>query len=102
MSVVAYLDIKHMASSWGGLPGFLFSLPLSVLVVTGYLAGSYATEVRGYDIHVTEYHDEYGYLICAFLNGLLFYPLYRWWFRRRHPPNSQPPPPPPVPADFKS
>lgn len=92
---IVYLEIRHMASGWAGLPGFLFALPLSLLVVTGYFLASYATEVHGYNLHVTEYYAEYGYLVCAFLNGLIFYPLYYWWVRRKQSRVSKPPPPPP-------
>jgi hypothetical protein len=99
MLVLVYLEMKHMASGWAGLPGFLLTLPLSVFVVTGYLLASYATELQGYNIHVTEYHTEYGFLICAFLNGFIFYPLYCWWLGRKQ---SQVPKLPPAPTfDFK-
>ena len=81
MIVIVFLEINNMNSDWAGLPGFLLSLPLSALVVTGYLVSSYLSEVHGYKIHLTDYHVEYGFLICAFLNGLIFYPLY-WWLRR--------------------
>jgi hypothetical protein len=79
----------------GGLPGSLFTLPLSLLVVTGYLLASYATEIHGYNLHVTEYHAEYGYLVCAFLNAFIFYPLCYWWVSRNQRRVSEPPPPPP-------
>jgi len=97
---IIYLEIRYMSSSdWAGLAGFFLTLPLSVFVVTGYLLASYATEVRGYNIHVTEYHVEYGFLICAFLNGFIFYPLYCWLLGRKQPRSAQPPPSPPI--DFK-
>lgn len=67
---------QYMASTWAGLPGFLFTLPLSVLVVTGYFLAAYAKEAQGYNITVTSNHTEYGFLICAFLNGFVFYPGY--------------------------
>jgi hypothetical protein len=92
---IVYLEIRHMASGWAGLPGSLFALPLSLLVVTGYFLASYATEVHGYNLHVTEYHAEYGYLVCAFLNGFIFYPFYYWWVRRKQSRVSKPAPPPP-------
>ena len=100
MLVVIYLEIRYMESDWAGLPGFLFTLPLSVFVVTGYLLANYATEFHGYSIHVTEYHIEYGFLICAFLNGFIFYPVYCWWLGRKQPRPSEPPPPPTL--DFKT
>ena len=86
-----------MSSGWAGLPGFLFTLPLSFLVIVGYLLASYANEFRGFNLHITEYQTEYGFIICAFLNGFIFYPVYRWWLGRRHSRVSEPPPPP----DFK-
>ena len=88
-----------MASGWAGLPGFLLTLPLSVFVVTGYLVANYATEFHGYNIHVTEYHAEYGFMICAFLNGFIFYPFYCWWLGRKQSRVSGTPPPPTF--DFK-
>ena len=93
---IVYLEIAHMTSGWAGLPGSLFTLPLSMLVVTGYLLASYATEVHGYNLRVTEYHAEYGYLVCAFLNAFIFYPLYYRWLRRKQRRVSEPPPPPPA------
>jgi uncharacterized BrkB/YihY/UPF0761 family membrane protein len=95
------VEIRYMASGWAGLPGFLFTLPLSVFVATGYLLAKYAGELRGYEIHVTEYHVEYGFLICAFLNALIFYPLYYSWLRRKKSRVSQSSPPPP-PLRFHS
>lgn len=98
ISIIVYLELKYIDSTWAGLPGFLFTLPLSVFVVTGYFGAAYANEVHGYNISVTENHTEYGFLICAFLNGFIFYPAYLWWLRRRKSKVSPPPPPPP---DFK-
>jgi hypothetical protein len=95
---VAYLEISNMSSDWAGLPGFLITLPLSVLVVAAYFLASYATEIRGYNIPFTEYHVEDGFILCAFLNGFIFYPVYRWWFGTRNSRMSDPPPPP----DFRS
>ncbi len=97
MLVIVYFEISHMESSWAGLPSFLLTLPLSLFVATGYLLARYATEFQGYSIQVTEYHVEYGFLICAFLNAFIFYPLYYyWWLLRKQSPVSQPPPPPPL------
>jgi hypothetical protein len=91
---IVYLEIRNISSDWAGLPGFLFTLPLSLLVVAGYLLASYATEVRGYHMHFTEIKIEYGFIICAFLNGFIFYPIYCWWYGRRHSKGAEPPPPP--------
>src|ERR1700738_1291367 len=99
MLVIIYLEIRYMSQGWAGLPGCLFTLPLSVFVVTAYLLANYTTEFRGYNIHVTEYHAEYGFMICAFLNGFIFYPVYFWWSGRRQSRVSEPLPPPPL--DFK-
>jgi uncharacterized membrane protein YbhN (UPF0104 family) len=95
---IIYLEIRNMSADWAGVPGFLLTLPMSVLVVAGYLLASYASEVHGYNIHVTEYHVEYSFIICAFLNGFIFYPFYCWWLGRRHSRVSDPPSPP----DFKT
>jgi hypothetical protein len=94
MLAIIYLEIVNMSSDWAGLPGFLLTLPLSAFVVAGYFLASYASEVRGYDIHFTEYQVEYGFIICALLNGFLFYPFHRWWLGRRDSRVSQPPAPP--------
>jgi hypothetical protein len=91
---IIYLEIENMSAGWAGLPGFLLTLPLSVLVAAGYLLAAYATEVRGYNIHVTEYHVEYGFIVCAFVNAFMYYPVYRWWVGRRDSRASEPPPPP--------
>ncbi len=84
-----------MESDWAGLPGFLLTLPLSTLVVTGYVLASYAAEIRGYNIHFTDYHAEYGFIVCAFLNAFIFYPFYLLWQRRKSPKVFVDPPPPP-------
>jgi hypothetical protein len=76
MSVVFFLELRYMDSDWDGLFGFLFTLPFSVLVVTDYFLAHYAGEFRGYNIHVTDYHAEYGFMIRAFINGFVFYPFY--------------------------
>jgi hypothetical protein len=85
-----------MEWTWAGLPGFLLTLPLSAFVVTAYLLAGYAREIRGYDINLTVYQIEYGFLICAVLNGFLFYPAYYWWLRRKRSRVTQTPPPPPL------
>ena len=94
VSGVVFLEIRYMDQGWAGLPGVLLTLPLSTLVVAGYLLAQYAAEFQGYDIHVTEYHAEYGYLVCAFLNAFIFYPFYLLWRRRKEPKVFDPPPPP--------
>lgn len=91
---IIYFEIRYMSSDWAGLPGFLFTLPLSLFVAAGYLMANYATEVYGYNMQVTEYHVEYGFMICAFLNGFIFYPFYRWWIGRKRSRVSEPPSPP--------
>src|SRR5260221_13623807 len=94
---IIYLEIRNMSSDWAGLSGFLLTLPLSVFVALGYLLASYVSEVYGYNIHITEYRVEYGFMICAFLNGFIFYPFYCWWLGRKRSRVSEPPSPP----DFK-
>jgi hypothetical protein len=34
---IVYLEMRNMSSDWAGLPGFLVTLPLSLLVVAGEL-----------------------------------------------------------------
>jgi hypothetical protein len=99
MSVIVTLETTYMKADWAGLPGFILSLPLSVFVVTGYFLARYATEVYGYHLDVTEFHAEYGFLFCAFINGFIFYPIYRWWLARR---KSRVFEAPPTPPDFKT
>ena len=83
---------------WGvaGLFGFLFTLPLSPLVVVGYFLAQYAAEFRGYNINVTDYHAEYGFIVCAFLNAIILYPFYLLWRRHKEPKVFDPPPPPDI------
>lgn len=99
MSVIVSLEIMYMESSWAGLAGFLLSLPLSGFVVTGYLLARHAAEVYGYGSNITEYHTEYGFLLCAFVNGFIFYPIYQWWLARR---KSRAVEAPPTPPDFRT
>lgn len=93
--VIVSLEIRYMDSSWAGLPGFLLSLPLSAFVVTAYILASYAYEVHGYNIRITEYHIEYGFLICAFLNAFIVYAFYRWRTMGRETEGAHKLPPPP-------
>jgi hypothetical protein len=94
MSVIFFLELKDMESGWAGLPGFFLTLPLSTLVVGLYFLASYAAEFRGYNIHVTDYHAEFGFIFCAFLNAFIFYPVYLLRVRRRQRKVLDPPPPP--------
>jgi hypothetical protein len=94
MSVIFFLEIRFMDRGWAGLPGFLFTLPLSTFVVAGYFLSWYAAEFRGYNINVNDYHAEYGFIICAFLNAFIFYPIYLLRVRRKEPKVYDPPPPP--------
>jgi hypothetical protein len=55
-----------MESGWAGLPGFLLTLPLSTLVVGLYFLASYAAEVRGYNIHVTNLMQRLALLFVRF------------------------------------
>jgi hypothetical protein len=50
---IIWLEISRMSSDWAGVPGFMFTLPLTALVVAAYLLAGYAREFHGYDIHVT-------------------------------------------------
>jgi hypothetical protein len=94
MSVVFFLEFRYMESDWAGLPGFLLTLPLSSLVVGLYFLAIYAAEFRGYNIHITDYHAELGFVVCAFLNAFIFYPLYLLRARRKQTKVLEPPPPP--------
>jgi hypothetical protein len=94
VGAIIYLELRFLESDWAGLAGFLFTLPFSALVVTGYFLLTYAHEVRGFNVFITEYQVEYGFLICAFLNGLISYPIFRWWRTRKRPRHSEPPMPP--------
>lgn len=83
-----------MQSDWAGLPGLLLTLPLSILVATAYFLAAYVREVLGYNIHFTEYHVEYGFLFCAFLNAFVLYPFYLLWRHRKQQKQCELPPPP--------
>jgi hypothetical protein len=96
VSGVTYVEIESMSSGWAGLPGFLLTLPLSALVVSAYFVTNYLRDFKGYNVEFTEYQAEYGYLVCAFLNAFLFYPLYLLWMWRKVSPSlttATPPPP---------
>jgi hypothetical protein len=95
MSAVFFLEFRYMDSDWAGLPGFLLTLPLSTLVVGAYFLASYAAEFRGYNIHVTDYHAECGFIVCAVLNAFIFYPIYLLRMRRKQTKLIDSPPPPP-------
>jgi hypothetical protein len=94
VSAIFFLDFKYMHSDWAGLPGFVVTLPLSVIVVTiGFLIGSIAG-LLGHDMVVTDYYFEYGFIVCAFLNPFIFCPLYLLWKNRKRGKSFEPPPPP--------
>ena len=76
VSVVVWLELRHMDSDWANLPGFLLTLPLSSLVVALYFLASYLNEFQGYNLPAAGHHIEIGYLICAFLNAFIIYPVY--------------------------
>lgn len=94
MAVVFVLEIRYMESDWAGLPGFLFTLPLSALVVIAGLAPAVAGRfgyAMPYDMN--GYHFEYAFMACAFLNAFILYPFYLLWRRRKEPRVFSPPPP---------
>jgi hypothetical protein len=69
LSAIFFLEFKYLRSDWAGLPSFVFTLPLSVIVVTiGFLAEPTAARF-GREIVITDYFFEYGFMICAFLNA---------------------------------
>ena len=92
-----------MKSDWAGLPGCLFTLPLSVVVVAvGLLPailGRYGYETH---INVTDYQFEYGFIVCAFLNAFILYPIYLMWSNRKKSAASAIPPPPPPDESLNS
>ncbi|MDQ1636807.1 MAG: hypothetical protein QOF62_146 [Pyrinomonadaceae bacterium] len=95
MSAIFFLEFKYLRSDWAGLPSFFFTLPLSVIVVAiGFLAEPTAARFSR-EIVITDYFFEYGFMICAFLNAFLFYPIYllRKNRQRQDVPLSPPPPP---------
>jgi hypothetical protein len=95
MAAVFYLEFRYMESDWAGLPGFLFTLPLSAVVVIAVLGPAVAGRF-GYriPIHMNGYHFEYGFIACAFLNAFILYPIYLLWGRRKERKVYDPPPPP--------
>jgi hypothetical protein len=94
VSVIFVLELRYMDQGWAGLPGFLLTLPLSAVVVAGYFLAHYLTEFRGYSIHITDYHAEYGFIVCAFLNAFILYPVYLMYARHQEAKVFDPPPPP--------
>jgi hypothetical protein len=83
MAAVFFLEFKYMDSDWAGLPGFLFTLPLSAIVVGLGLSTGFAGRYGYFDINVTSYHFEYGFIVCAFLNAFILYPFFLFWIRRK-------------------
>ena len=72
MAGIFFLEFRFMESDWAGLPGFLLTLPLSILVVAAGLLPAIAGRL-GYDIPInfTSYHFEYGFIVCALLNAFI-------------------------------
>lgn len=95
MAAIFFLEFRYVEYGWAGLPGFLLTLPLSVLVVTAVLLPAVAGRY-GYEIpwDTTGYQAEYGFIICAILNAFVLYPFYAWWISRKGPTAFEPPPPP--------
>ena len=95
MAAIFFLEFRYMESDWAGLPGFLLTLPLSALVVFAGLLPAVAGRY-GYKIlfDMSDYHFEYGLIVCAFLNAFILYPFYLLWSRRKEPKVFDPPPPP--------
>jgi len=94
-SIVFFIDFKYMSTGWAGLPGFIVTLPLSVVVATIGLAAEPVAARFGYSILVNGYHFEYGFIVCAFLNAFIFYLVYFFWANRRRVKKFEAPPPPP-------
>jgi len=94
VSLVVWLEIRHMDSDWANLPGFLLTLPLSALVVALFFLANYLNDFQGYNLPATGYHVEIGYLICAVLNAFTFYPVYLRLKRRKRAKSFVGPPPP--------
>ena len=95
MAVIFFLEFRYMEYGLAGLPGFLLTLPLSVIVVTAVLVPAVVGRY-GYEIpwDITGYQAEFGFIICAFLNAFVLYPFYVWWKSRKEPRAFEPPPPP--------
>jgi hypothetical protein len=94
MAAIFFLEFRYMESDWAGLPGFLFTLPLSALVVAiGFIPAIVGR--FGYDIGInfTDYHFEYGFIVCALLNAFILYPFYRFRVKRKQAKVFEPPPP---------
>jgi hypothetical protein len=97
MSLIFFLELRYMESDWAGFPGFLLTLPLSAVIVVIYLTPAFAFRV-GYELpqlNLTDYQFEYAFMVCAFLNAFIFYPIYLLWLQRKQPKlfDSAPPPP---------
>src|ERR1044072_1601452 len=101
MTAIFFLEFRYMESDWAGLPGFLLTFPLSTIVVTAGLlpavAGRFGYEIP---INMTDYHFEYGFMVCAFLNAFILYPVYLGWSNRKKSAAYDSPPPPPPDNSF--
>lgn len=96
MAVVFFFEFRYMQNDWAGLPGFLLTLPLSVVVVVVGLSVEFLAGRYGSNFHVTDYHFEYGLIVCAFLNAFIWYPVYALWTGRKNTSLLEPPPPPSI------
>jgi hypothetical protein len=97
MAVIFFLELRYMESDWAGLPGFLLTLPLSGVIVIIYLAPAIAFRL-GYElpqVKLTDYQLEYAFMVCAFLNAFILYPIYLLWRQRKQTKVFDTPPPPP-------
>ena len=95
MAVIFFLEFRYTESDWAGLSGFFLTLPLSTFVIGAFALASFA-ELRGYDIHVTDYHAQFGFIVGAFLNAFIFYAIHVLRRRRKQPKVFEPPPPPDI------
>jgi hypothetical protein len=91
VSVIFFLDLTHLHSDWATLPSAIVTLPLSAIVIT---IGIVAIRTFGRNAVINVYFFEYGFMISAFLNGFLFYPIYLLRKNRNFRNMPLPPPPP--------
>ena len=95
MAAIFILEFRYLESDWAGLPSFILTFPLSPIAVTiGFLPE--IADYFGYviPIKVSDYHFEFGLMVCAFLNPFILYPIYLLWANRKRTQTYKLPPPP--------
>ena len=94
LAVLFFFEIRYMEAIWAGFPGLFLTAPLSFFVLAGALLAELVGTRYGIELNINDYHIEAGFIICGFLNAILFYPAYLFWQKRKPAAIYAPPQPP--------